>query len=139
MSERLVALSVKQPWAALIVAGLKRVEVRTWPTRRRGRILIHAGKVRDHRPEGWALIDTPELGELSRLRGGIIGVVKLADCVTYPTAQSFVEAIEFHRNEPDWFRPGGLHGFVFQDPHPIAYHPCPGQTMFFSVEGITLT
>src|SRR5262245_56805148 len=60
-------LSVRQPWAALLVAGLKTVEVRTWPTSRRGRILIHAGKVSDDRPEGWTLVDTPELLELARL------------------------------------------------------------------------
>src|SRR5262245_1783368 len=75
--ESLVALSVKQPWAALLVAGVKTVEVRTWPTARRGHILIHAGKVADDRPEGWALIDTPDLLDLARLRGGIIGVAEL--------------------------------------------------------------
>jgi hypothetical protein len=137
--ERLVALSVKQPWAALLVAGRKTVEVRTWPTRRRGRVLIHAGKIADDRPEGWALIDTPELTELARLRGGVIGVGELADCVRYATAEAFAAAAERHRNAPEWFRPTGLYGFVFQNLHPIAYHPCLGQTMFFSVEGFTST
>jgi ASCH domain len=130
MAESLVALSVKQPWAALLVAGLKTVEVRTWSTRRRGRLLIHAGKTADNRPEGWALINTPELVELAQLRGGIIGVVNLIGCVSYPTAKAFAAATEAHRNEPEWFRSGGLHGFVFQDAHPIAYHPYSGKTMF---------
>src|SRR5262245_61764820 len=31
------ALSVKQPWASLLVHGLKTIEVRRWPTARRGR------------------------------------------------------------------------------------------------------
>jgi hypothetical protein len=137
-SESLVALSVKQPWAALLVAGVKTVEVRTWPTARRGRVLIHAGKVADDRPEGWALIDTPELLDLARLRGGIIGVAELTGCVSYPTAEAFAAATADHRNEPDWFRPGGLHGFVFRDARPIAYHPYPGRTMFFAVEPIPL-
>ena len=53
------ALSVKQPWAALLAAGVKTVEVRTWPTGRRGRLLIHAGKVPDERPEAWAWVTTP--------------------------------------------------------------------------------
>lgn len=35
-------LSIQQPWASLIVAGLKDVENRTWKTDYRGRILIHA-------------------------------------------------------------------------------------------------
>lgn len=137
--EVLVALSVKQPWAALLVAGRKTIEVRTWPTRRRGRVLIHAGKIADDRPEGWALIDTPELTDLARLRGGIIGVGELTDCVRYATAEAFTAAVDQHRNAPEWFRPAGLYGFVFQKLHPIAYHPYPGQTLFFSVQGFTLS
>ena len=133
----MVAISVKQPWAALLVAGLKTVEVRTWSTRRRGPVLIHASKIADDRPEGWALITTPELHEATRLRGGIIGVGELTDCVTYATAEAFAAACELHRNAPEWFRPPRLYGFVFRDPHPIAYHPYPGQTMFFEVEGIS--
>ncbi len=42
---KLYALSLKQPWAALLVTGRKRIEVRNWPTARRGRILIHAARV----------------------------------------------------------------------------------------------
>lgn len=37
-------LSVRQPWAALIVLGIKNVENRTWTTSYRGRLLIHASK-----------------------------------------------------------------------------------------------
>lgn len=135
--EKFVALSVKQPWAALLVAGVKAVEVRTWPVRRRGRVLIHASKVPDDRPEGWALVTTPELAALAALRGGIVGVGELADCVRYETAEAFAAAVELHRNAPGWFRPGGLYGFVFRNVRPVAYHACPGQTMFFGVDGYT--
>jgi len=133
-----VAISVKQPWAALLVAGLKTVEVRTWRTRRRGPVLIHASKIADDRPEGWALIDTPELLDLSRLRGGFIGVGELTDCVKYADAGAFTAAVEVHRNAPEWFRSAGLYGFVFQNLRPIGYHAYSGQTMFFAVEGFTL-
>jgi ASCH domain len=37
-------ISIRQPWAGLIVSGLKDVENRTWPTRYRGPILIHASQ-----------------------------------------------------------------------------------------------
>ena len=37
------ALSIRQPWAELIVAGLKDIENRTWRTDYRGPVLIHAG------------------------------------------------------------------------------------------------
>jgi len=38
------ALSIRQPWAWLIVNGWKDIENREWSTRFRGRLLIHAGK-----------------------------------------------------------------------------------------------
>jgi hypothetical protein len=139
MLAKFTAISIKQPWAALLVAGVKSVEVRTWPTRKRGRILIHAAKTIDDRPEGWALINAPELTALAALRGGIIGFAELISCVRYRTADAFVRATDEHRNNPDWFDSKGLFGFVFQNPHPIAYHACPGRTLFFTVEGITLS
>ena len=37
------ALVVRQPWASLIEAGIKTVELRSWPTSYRGPILICAG------------------------------------------------------------------------------------------------
>jgi hypothetical protein len=89
MPAKHLAISVKQPWAALLVAGLKTVEVRTWPTAKRGRVCIHAAKSADPRPEGWALVTTPELKELAALRGGIIGVAELTACVRYRSADAF--------------------------------------------------
>lgn len=38
------ALSLWQPWATLIAVGHKKVETRSWPTRYRGPIAIHAAK-----------------------------------------------------------------------------------------------
>ena len=129
----LFALSVKQPWAALLVAGVKTIEVRTWPTARRGRILIHASRIPDDRPEGWALITTPELRALADLRGGVIGVAELSECRTYTTPAVFAAECAQHRNSPDWFVPPRLFGFVFRDPRPIEYHACRGKTLFFRV------
>src|SRR5665213_2736034 len=40
----MIALSILQPYAWLIVTGRKDIENRTWRTGRRGRVLIHAGK-----------------------------------------------------------------------------------------------
>ena len=139
MADPLIAISIKQPWAALIVAGLKTVEVRTWPTRRRGRVLIHAAKLADDRPEAWDHITTAALMEATHLRGGIVGVGELAACRTYDTAEAFAADAGLHLNPPDWFAPPRLHGFVFREVHPVAYHPCPGQTLFFEVEGFTLS
>jgi hypothetical protein len=133
-----VALSVRQPWAALIVAGLKTVEVRRWPTRRRGPVLIHAGKVPDARDEAWARVATPELRELAVLRGGVIGLAEIADCRTYATAGAFAADAEAHLNAPDWFAPPRLFGLVLRDARAVSFYPYPGKTMFFGVPGFTL-
>ena len=37
-------LTIKQPWASLIAEGIKKYEFRTWKTKYRGDLLIHAGK-----------------------------------------------------------------------------------------------
>jgi hypothetical protein len=41
------ALSLKQPFAELILQGRKTIELRKWNTSFRGRFLIHASKVPD--------------------------------------------------------------------------------------------
>ena len=38
------ALTVKQPWAWLLIHGTKDIENRNWPTSLRGEIAIHAAK-----------------------------------------------------------------------------------------------
>ena len=38
------AISLLQPWASLVVMGIKTIETRNWATKHRGTILIHAGK-----------------------------------------------------------------------------------------------
>ena len=131
--EPLVAISVKQPWAALIVAGIKTIEIRSWATRRRGKVLIHAGKVPDERSEGWNRITTPELREAAELRGGIVGEAELFGCKGYTTATSFAADAELHLNDPSWFAPPRLYGFAFRKLAAVEFFPCVGQTLFFRV------
>ncbi|MEK5162049.1 ASCH domain-containing protein [Paenibacillus sp. FSL R5-0527] len=38
------AITILQPWASLIALGEKRFETRSWPTKHRGSLAIHAGK-----------------------------------------------------------------------------------------------
>src|SRR5262249_18463111 len=38
------AISLKQPWASLLVLGAKRFETRSWHTEHRGPLLVHASK-----------------------------------------------------------------------------------------------
>ena len=127
------AISLKQPWAALVVAGLKTIEVRTWPTKRRGPILIHASKTIDERPEGWLHIATPELKRTAALLGGIVGAVDLTDCIEYDSADSFAAAVLRHYNDVSWFKPPRLYGFAFENARPLPFVKLPGNTNFFPV------
>jgi len=129
------ALSLKQPWAALLVAGRKTVEVRTWRTGRRGSVLIHASKRPDERPEAWEHVTTPELEALAEFRGGILGAGTLTGCIAYPTAVAFAADAVRHCNAPSWYVEAGLFGLTFEDLRVVPFMPYPGNTFFFRVEG----
>jgi hypothetical protein len=65
-------LTVRQPWAALILDGSKAIENRTWRTTYRGPLAIHAGRRKD--PAG------PEEGPAGPT-GCLLGVVDLVAVV----------------------------------------------------------
>lgn len=70
------AITIKQPFASLIAAGIKEYEFRSWKTNYRGEILIHAGKS----------IDKEAMKKFESLKleyptGCIIAKAKLTDCV----------------------------------------------------------
>ncbi|MHB8736522.1 MAG: ASCH domain-containing protein [Terriglobales bacterium] len=127
------ALSVKQPWATLLIHGLKTIEIRRWPTARRGRILLHAARVPDERPEAWALLP-PELRETAQLLGGIIGAGDLTDCRAYRTLDTFQADRECHLNDPSWFQPPVLYGFVFANLTIAPFRRYSGWMRFFPVK-----
>jgi hypothetical protein len=127
------AISVKQPWAALLAHGRKTIEVRGWPTARRGRILIHAARLPDSRTEAWAQVP-PELMEATRFVGGILGVGELTECRTYRTPEAFAVDQSGHLNDPGWFRKPVLYGFVFANLQRLPFRSCLGWMRFFPVE-----
>ena len=126
------ALSLKQPWAALLAHGLKTVEIRTWPTRQRGRVLIHAARVPDERPEAWQLVP-PHLAEAVQLQGGIIGAGELTSCIAYRSPAAFAADQPRHLNDPSWFQGRLMYGFTFANLTVLPFRRCPGQTRFFLV------
>jgi ASCH domain-containing protein len=127
------ALSLKQPWAALLVHGRKTIEVRRWATARRGRILIHAARISDPRPEAWKHVPK-ELEEAAHLLGGIIGEADLTGCLMYRSRETFVGDQARHLNEPDWFDGSILYGFTFDDASVLPFRKYPGWMRFFPVE-----
>ena len=69
-------ITIKQPWATLIAEGYKEYEFRTWKTKYRGELLIHAGKGIDKK----AMEKFKHLN-LNYPSGCIIAKVNLTDCI----------------------------------------------------------
>lgn len=84
------AISIKQPWASLIVHGIKDIENRTWRTNFRGRVLIHAAGSHG-RKFSVNLSDAQTRAAFATIAketmfgnmpfGSIIGSVEIIDCV----------------------------------------------------------
>ena len=111
-------LCIRQPWAALIIEGGKDIENWTWPTKYRGPLLIHASSnavSRQYHPEIEHDYRCKIPLELASMRGGIIGMVDLVDCVTK------------HRSK--WFE--GTFGFVLANPRPLPFVPMKGRLNLF--------
>ena len=115
------ALSIRQPYAWLIANGHKDIENRDWPTKFRGRVLIHAGVTypkRDYADD--AVTYRRHYGsypEREEMIGGIVGVATIVDCVT--------------SCESKWFN--GRYGFVLADAKPLPFVPCKGALSFFDI------
>jgi len=84
MDKKVKAITLHQPWASLIIAGVKRFETRSWGTQWSGLLVIHAGKTLD--------VDTGNRVFMSRLiacglgdwknlpLGAAVGVVEKGKC-----------------------------------------------------------
>lgn len=115
------ALSIRQPWAWLIVNGIKDVENRTWTTTYRGPIIVHAGQRWD---EGFSRAELDQsLVEAGFAppdhidRGGIVGIVEITGVVVESTS--------------DWF--SGPYGFTLSEPFPLPFVAYPGQLNLFDI------
>ena len=85
------ALSIRQPWADLIVDGVKDVENRTWATDFRGPILIHAPRTIDEEaiPRLLPLLRASSRDDYQPATGAIIGFTTITDCVTAHPSRFF--------------------------------------------------
>ena len=126
------ALSIKQPWATLILHGFKDIENRSWMTRQRGPVLIHASKSMTY--DEWVsamvfagpmLVGAMKIdaafnvlfGYKEQQRGGIVGIVDIIDCVT--------------SSPSPWYM--GNVGFVLANARPLPFVPYKGSLGFFEV------
>lgn len=69
-------LTIKQPYASLIANGYKKYEFRSWKTKYRGELYIHAGNGVDKKR-----MDMVKEYELNYPSGYIIAKVNLTDCI----------------------------------------------------------
>jgi len=69
------ALTIRQPFAELILRGEKRAECRTWLTDYRGLLAVHAAQLLDRD----ALRRYPHLDPDGLALGAIVGIVRLTD------------------------------------------------------------
>jgi ASCH domain len=116
------ALSIKQPWAWLIVNGHKDIENRDWRSdnpglKYRGGVLIHTGLRMD---EDWSAFGMPEIcrhvpADEDLPRGGIVGICEIVNCVK--------------EHPSPWFF--GRYGFVLRNARTLEFRPCVGQLGFF--------
>jgi hypothetical protein len=104
------ALTIKQPWAWAIIFGGKDIENRSWRTRYRGALLIHAGAAYRADASMPRRIRAPARDKLEF--SAIIGVVELKDVV--------------EKSRSPWFQ--GEYGFVLAEPRPLKPPiPCSGR------------
>jgi hypothetical protein len=118
------ALTLRPHWAWFVVNGYKDIENRSWSTRLRGRIWIHASSNSVTRAEYAQFLsvcryrrikDFPRREDIPF--GGIVGSVEIVDCVT--SSRSY------------WFR--GKYGFVLKDARKTWFKPMKGRLGFFEV------
>lgn len=117
------ALTLTQPWASAIVLGHKTIETRSWTTRYRGPIAIHAAKgfpkwAREFAETERALGRVPERLPL----GAVIAVARIVD--VRPTEELAAEISALERLYGD-YAPGRF-GWILEDVELLA-EPIPAK------------
>ena len=69
-------LTIREPWASLIINGYKKYEFRSWKTNYRGKILIHTSQKIEKE-----MLSRFKDYKLNCVSGSIIGEAELTDCI----------------------------------------------------------
>jgi predicted transcriptional regulator len=121
-------LSLKQPYAELIVSGRKTLELRKWNTKYRGQFLIHASKTINSEACKLYNIDVS-----SQVTGAIVGSALLCDVKRYQSKQEFMADQNKHFAVSAYLEP--MYGFLlsngkrFDKPVPLK-----GRLGFFDID-----
>ena len=127
------ALTLTQPWATLVILGIKRWETRSWfpgPADRGGRLAIHAGK-------GWSADDREFAAELHERgilpvapadlpRGVVLGTVRVGGLARTTTAVTFPDVSALEQELGDYSP--GRYAWQFGDPQAFP-EPVPARGM----------
>ena len=120
------ALTLRPSWAWLVVNGYKDIENRSWATRLRGRIWIHASSSPVTHAEYEDFVDICRERRIKKFparedfqTGGIVGSAEIVDCVT--------------RSRSYWFHRGD-YGFVLSSARRTRFKPMKGMLGFFEVK-----
>ena len=114
------ALSLKQPFAELILQGRKKIELRKWNTNFRGEFLIHASKNPD-------LNAMNKFGFESLPCGVIVGKAKLVDVKHYSSEEEHDKDKNIHLASSEW----GNYGFVLESPERVKPIQAKGKLNFW--------
>jgi len=117
--QSLPALAIRQPYAWLVVNGIKDVENRSRRTHYRGQVLIHASLTE-------ALLSDNALQELriragtafpdSFKQGGVVGVAEIVGC---------------ERRHGSAWKDSASYGWILANARPLPFRPCKGALGFF--------
>ncbi len=125
------ALSFRQPWAELILQGRKTIDLRTWPTKYRGRIAIHASKQVDQK-----ICDHYGLDRATLPTGALVGTVEVVEMVALD--ETAWERLREQHLKPGPF-PGDLLGWRLAEPQRLATPvPARGRLRLFNVADVLL-
>lgn len=131
------ALSLWQPWAQAVVLGLKTFETRSWSTRHRGRIAIHAAKraPAPRRGEFSELYQALRLCGVTREELPLGAIVGLVDVLGVSETQHLGELSDQQRRWGD-FGPGRF-AWRLSDPWRCAPIPLRGRQGLFDLPSET--
>lgn len=114
-------LSLKQPFAELILQGKKKIELRKWNTKFRGEFLIHASK----NPDASSM---KKFGFQNLPCGFIMGKAELVGVKEYFNQKEFEEDKNLHLADSSW----GRFGFILKNPQRINKIPVKGNLGFWN-------
>lgn len=143
MTEDVRALSLRQPWAWLVVYGGKTIENRRWNTNRRGPVLLHAAKgmTRNDWDEAYEFaygIDRSIARRIPArdglLFGGIVGRATIVDVVFPCCPPEYVGGACVCGAGP--WHIGTQYGFVLDEIAELPFRPLRGELGLFRVQEI---